>query len=1120
MRIQYIAITVSFLLFLFSSCTEDSNQTVAPKTGQKTTINAGSGSFKRVLPKESGISFTNLIKEDYDYNIFNYEYLYNGGGVAVGDINNDGLPDLYFTATFSENKLYLNKGNFQFEDITLKAGVGATVGFKTGVTMADINNDGYLDIYVCRTSKTDDGKKNNHVFINNKDLTFTDRGAEMGLLDNMNSNHATFFDYDLDGDLDLYLLNHRLDFTLAVKVDLEQDALGNLKRKTEPISPFESDKLYRNDGNGKFYDVSLQAGINNSAFGLSATVADLNEDGYPDIYVANDYIEPDYVYINNKKGGFVDQYSSRIRHSSQNSMGADIADINNDGLPDIIVMDMIAEDPIRYKELMNVMQTKRYNTLVKYGYGHQVGRNVLQLNNGRGGFSEIGQIAGISNTDWSWGPLMVDLDNDGWKDIFIANGYRRDVTNLDYMNYTRDSIAKTGGITPKRFPSISEFMNIVPEKKIANYCFRNNGGWTFDNVGDAWGFGETTFSNGAAYGDLDADGDIDIIVNNIGDPAYIYQNNSANANYLQLEVTGPKKNNKGYGCEAILTTSDGIQTQSLQASRGFFSASEPLMHFGLGNSTIEKLEIIWPGGNYQVINNPKPNQRLKVNYSNSKKGGPTKASSANLVAQNKKSGLNFKHKENLFEDFDRERLLPSQLSKLGPHLAIADISGDGHQDIFVGGAVGQAGTFYTQNAAGTFKEKKSAVLNSDMATEDMGAVFFDADQDGDQDLYVVSGGAAMRVGNPAYQDRLYINDGKGNFSKSKSLPKVNAAGSQAVAMDYDSDGDQDLFIGARCLPGSYPTTPKSSLLQNDGKGNFVDVSEKDGKSITNLGMISDVVAVDLDGDKKMEIIIAGEWLPIGIYSWDGKNFIDKSSAFGMTDTEGWWNTIVPGDVDGDGDIDFIAGNLGTNTRLKTAPDQPLLMFAKDFDRNGQVDPIMAFTKNGKDYPFAGRDMMVSQLSFVKKNYPRYSKYAKATVTDIFGEKAVSEANKLEAKEFKSKLFLNDGAGNFKAVDLPIEAQISPIMAAQIYNFDGKPGSEIFLSGNFSGAETETGVYDGFNGLILRYQNDNWQVIEGKDSGFWIPGEGRSMEILNRGKSNPMILATQNNGEVLVFERAK
>ena len=1120
MRIHLIALSALILLLIFSSCQDETKQSGTVTTEQNKSTISQSASFKRVLPNESGVSFTNLLTEDFDYNIFNYEYLYNGGGVAVGDINNDGLPDLYFTATFAENKLYLNKGNFKFEDITQKAGVAATVGFKTGVTMADINNDGYLDIYVCRTGKTDDGKKNNHVFINNQDLTFTDRGAEMGLADNMNSNHATFFDYDLDGDLDLYLLNHRLDFTLAVKVDLEQDAQGNIKRKTDPTSPFESDKFYRNDGNGKFSDISLQAGINNSAFGLSATVADLNEDGYPDVYVANDYIEPDYVYINNKKGGFTDQYSTMIRHSSQNSMGADIADINNDGLPDIIVMDMIAEDPIRYKELMNVMQTKRYNTLVKYGYGHQVGRNVLQLNNGRGGFSEIGQLAGISNTDWSWGPLMVDLDNDGWKDIFIANGYRRDVTNLDYMNYTRDSIAQTGGITKKRYPDIGEFMKIVPEQKIANYCFRNTGGWTFDNVGQSWGFSETTFSNGAAYGDLDGDGDLDIIVNNIGDPAFIYNNTSSNSNYLQLDVTGPAKNLKGYGCKAILTTSDGIQTQTLQSSRGFFSASEPLMHFGLGSATIEKLEIFWPGGNYQVINNPKANQRLKINYSSSKKGGPSKANNKNLIAQKKRSGINFKHKENNFEDFDREGLLPSQQSKLGPHLSIADFNGDGHQDVFVGGAVGQSGTFYIQNAAGTFKEKKSAALASDNATEDMGSVFFDADKDGDQDLYIVSGGAAMSVGNPAYQDRLYLNDGKGNFTKSKALPKVNASGSQPVAFDYDGDGDQDLFVGARCLPGSYPIAPKSSLLKNDGKGNFEDVTNSDGKAIVNLGMISDAEAVDLDGDKKLEIIIVGEWLPIGIYSWDGKGFVDKSSSYGLKDTEGWWNTIVPGDVDGDGDIDFIAGNLGTNTRLKAAPNKPLKIFAKDFDNNGQVDPIMAFTHKGQDYPFPGRDAMVGQLSFVKKNYPRYSKYAKATITDIFGKKAVNEATKFEAKSFKSQLFVNNGNGKFDAIDLPDAAQVAPIMAAQVYNFDGKPGSEIFLSGNFSGADTETGIYDGFNGLVLRYQNEKWQVIEGKDSGLWIPGEGRSMEIINRGKSNPMIIATQNNQEALVFERAQ
>jgi len=1119
MRIQQIAVSTLFFLLLLTSCKEDTSTSEVSNSSSQNVV-SGSELFQRVLPEHSGITFTNLIKEDFDYNILTYEYLYNGGGVAVGDINNDGLPDLYFTATFAPNKLYLNKGNFNFEDITEKAGVAAADGFKTGVTMADINNDGYLDIYVCRTGKTDDGKKNNHVYINNKDLTFTDRGLEMGLADNMNSNHASFFDYDLDGDLDLYLLNHRLDFTLAVKVDLEQDAQGNIKRKTDPISPFESDKFYRNDGNGKFSDISLQAGINNSAFGLSATVADLNDDGYPDIYVANDYIEPDYVYINNKKGGFVDQYSTMIRHSSQNSMGADIADVNNDGLMDVIVMDMIAEDPIRYKKLMNIMQTKRYNTLVKYGYGHQVGRNVLQINNGKGGFSEVGQMAGISNTDWSWGPLMADLNNDGWKDVFIANGYRRDVTNLDYMNYTRDSITSTGGITQKRFPDLNEFLDLIPEKKIANYCFKNQGGMNFENVGQAWGFGETTFSNGAAYGDLDGDGDLDIIVNNIGDPAYIYQNNLTSKNYLQLDIKGSSKNPKGYGCKALLTTSAGIQTQYLQSSRGFFSASEPLIHFGLGDASIEKLEIIWPDGKYQLIEKPSANQRLTVKYSNGIKGAPTRKSTTAIAVQNKRSGLNFRHKENNFEDFDRERLLPSQQSKLGPHISVGDINGDGYQDVFIGGAVGQSGVFFTQNEQGKFSRKNIAAIKSNEASEDMGSIFFDADQDGDQDLYVVSGGAAMPVGNPAYIDRLYLNDGKGNFTISSTLPKVGAAGSQAVAIDYDADGDLDVFVGGRCLPGSYPITPKSSLLRNDGKGNFEDVTNSDGKSIASLGMISDIAVLDLNNDQKPELVVTGEWMPIQIFSWNGNSFEDKTTTYGLNNTEGWWNSIIPGDIDGDGDIDFIAGNLGMNSRLKASAEKPLLMYAKDFDRNGQVDPIMAFNHKGKIYPFAGRDAMVGQLSFVKKNYPRYAKYANATVSDIFGAKAIQEATKLEAREFKSQLFLNNGNGNFSANDLPEEAQIAPIMAGQIYNFDGQPGSEIFLSGNFSGAETETGVYDGFNGLVLRYNKGNWQVIEGKDSGFWIPGEGRSIEILNRGKSNPMIVATQNDNEVLVFQRAQ
>ena len=893
MRFQKLLLLLPLaVIFLLSGCQEPEKTAQNPV---KTTTSDGP-KFDRIKSSTSGVTFNNLISEDYNYNIFNYEYLYNGGGVAIGDINNDGLPDLYFTGTFVPNKLYLNKGNFVFEDITEKAGVAAKEGFKTGVTMADINGDGYLDIYVCRTSKSDDGKKNNHVFINNKDLTFSDMGAQFGLADNMNSNHASFFDYDLDGDLDLYLLNHRLDFTLAVKVDLQQDDKGNITRKKDPITPFESDKLYRNDGNGKFTDVSRSAGIYNSAFGLSATVADINQDGYPDIYVANDYIEPDYVYINNKNGTFTDHYETMIRHSSQNSMGSDIADINNDGLPDVVVLDMIADDPFRYKQLMNIMVQKRYNTLVKYGYGHQVSRNVLQLNNGKDGFSEIGQIAGVSNTDWSWGPLLADLDNDGWKDLYIANGYRKDVTDMDYMTYTRDSIQQTGGINPQRYPDLNDFMKIVPSKKLANYCFRNKGGWTYDDVSNNWGFEETSFSNGAAYGDLDADGDLDLVVNNIDEAAFIYRNNiSSGNNYLQIAAEGPAKNPKGYGLQAKLTSSSGTQVLEVQASRGFFSASEALLHFGLGkDDQIDEIELTWPGGNRQILTNVKINQRITARYQDSKKMARNSSPKVAGLLKANNRGINFKHTENNFQDFDRETLLPSQMSKLGPHTAVGDVNNDKLDDLYVGGASNQAGALFIQQKNGAYKKSNQPAFTKDASHEDMGALFFDADNDGDDDLIIVSGGAAQNVGSRFYHDRLYLNDGKGQFSKSTNFPATNSAGSQVVAFDYDADNDKDLFIGGRCLPGSYPVSPKSYLLNNDGQGNFTDVSKTAGKDLMEIGMISDVAAADLDGDTKPELIISGEWLPISIFSWNGNTFENNTAKSNLSNSNGWWNTIAVG----------------------------------------------------------------------------------------------------------------------------------------------------------------------------------------------------------------------------------
>jgi enediyne biosynthesis protein E4 len=1116
----------ALILLLPLACNEDKpNQNANAETSESS--NYKGSRFRLLSPTESGIRFSNELKEDYTYNILNFEYLYNGGGVAIGDINNDDLPDIYFTATFGSNKLYLNKGNLKFEDITDKAGVSAKSGFKTGVTMADVNGDGFLDIFVCKTSKSDDGQKNNLLFINNGNLTFTESALKYGLEDNSNSNHANFFDYDLDGDLDMYLLNHRLGFKDAVRLRLSQQPGGKLVRLTNPLTPFESDRLYRNDGNGRFTDVSLQAGIVNSAFGLSASISDINDDGFPDVFVANDYIEPDNVYINNGDGTFTDHYSDYLRHSSQNSMGSDIADFNNDGLLDIIVLDMIANDPVRYKQLMNVMILERYETLVKYGYGHQVARNNLQLNNGNGTFSEVGQLSGISNTDWSWGAFFADFDNDGFKDIYIGNGYKRDVTDLDYMVYTRDSIERTGGVKKSRFPDINTFLDLIPSTKLQNYLFRNNGNLTFENVSNSWGLTEKTFSNGTAFGDLDGDGDLDLVVNNIGDPAFVYENKTnelPNHNYLQVKLQGSKLNSNGIGTKVTLHQSDGtIQHQELTANRGFFSSSELLLHFGLNDQNkVESIEIKWPDGKTQTLKNVNANQKLVIKHS--------KASSKNIVdsgtnkvifkALSDQLGVNFRHVENEFQDFNRERLIPYKFSRLGPHIASGDVNGDGFEDFYIGGAMGTAGALFIQNKTGKFSKTSASTWEADKSHEDMDCVFFDADGDADLDLYIVSGGNERKANDSAYQDRLYFNDGKGNFSKTANLPIITSSGSCVNAFDFDGDGDLDIFVGGRVTPGLFPMIPDSYVLKNEG-GQFINVTDQVAPDFKNIGMVTDILWADVDGDSKAELIAVGEWMPVSIFKYDGKQFNDITKNSGLENTNGWWNCLAVDDFDNDGDQDIVVGNLGKNTRLKASEDNPLRIFAKDYDDNGSIDPIMTFSKNGKDYPFPGRDALVKQVSKVKKKFPTYAKYASATFEEVFSEEELKAAMKLETKLLSSTYFENLGDGTFKAIELPNEVQMAPVTNILIsdVNDDGK--SDIIMVGNNSGAETETGVYDAFNGVILLGDGKgNFTVSKNIENGFWANNEARDIKKIQLADGRQLILVANNNDELQFFVKDK
>lgn len=1081
--------------------------------------------FESIPPAKSGVHFSNNIHESFRQNIVTNSYLFNGGGVAILDVNNDELPDLYFVSSQESNRLYLNRGNFRFEDITEVAGVAALGGIKTGVTVVDIDNDGFQDLYVCRsgidTMPAELPKRANLLFINNGNLSFSEKAAEIGLDDVSASNHANFFDYDLDGDLDLYLLNHPVDFHSVNKILVVQTDSGYV-RKTNPNHRFESDKLYRNNGDGTFTDVSQTAGIQNRAFGLSVTVADFNGDHFPDIFVGNDYIEPDLLYINNQNGTFTNRLDQFFRHTSNHTMGVDIADFNNDGLVDLVALDMIAEDNKRRKELMTTMLLNRYLSLLKYHYGRQLMRNTLQLNNGTGDFSEIGTIAGISNTDWSWSCLLADFDNDSYKDLYITNGYRRDVTNLDYLTFTVDSINRRGGISKRNFPKIEDYLNLIPSQKLQNYLFRNRGDLTFEKISNQWGLIQKSFSNGAAYADLDADGDLDLVVNNIADAAFLFKNKTAErkgANYLQIKLEGSPKNRGGTGASVKIFYAGKMQLQELNPTRGYFSSVEYLLHFGLKNQKeIDRLEIRWPDNKIQILEHIPVNQRLRLKYSDAKMSNQSPPRKASPIFQTAAiRGLKFRHRENDFLDFQRERLLPHKLSELGPSLAVGDVNGDGLEDFFIGGAADNSAALFLQNPNSTFQKTSEKTWNADLAFEDLGAVFFDSDGDGDLDLYVVSGGNAFPANSDRYQDRLYLNDGKGNFSKTKkALPRITSSGSCVRVADYDSDGDLDLFVGGRVRPGAYPDPPQSYVLKNEG-GAFVDATQQVAPAFRSLGMVTDILWADLDGDAKPEMIVAGEWLPISIFKNENGKLVNRTDSFGLSETSGWWNCLIAKDFDKDGDMDLVAGNLGLNTRFKASKKEPLRLFAKDFDRNGNLDPVLAFYENDRLYPLPQRDVLLQQIPSLKKKFARHAAYAKADMETIFSPSELASALQLEAKIFATTYFENRGNGTFAIKPLSNEAQLSPTNKILAADFTDDGNLDFLLAGNNYSADVESGPFDAGNGLLLLGDGKgNFVPVLSRDSGFSATKAATDLAALKLANGKELILVANNNDALQAF----
>ncbi len=1108
----------AFCAILLMSCNSkvedsDANQNVSTATDIH---------FELMKPASSGIDFSNNIKETFQENIITNSYLYNGGGVAILDVNNDGLQDVYFSATQTSNRLYLNKGNFKFEDITEKAGVGAMGGIKTGVSVVDINGDGFQDIYVCRSGIQPTDLRANLLYINNGNSTFTEKAKEYGLDDRSASNHANFFDVDNDGDLDVYVLNHPVAWAEVNRVRAKQASQGGpITRITTPVDEWESDKFFRNDGNGHFTNISVEMGINNRAWGLSVTVSDFNGDGFLDVYVGNDYVEPDILYINQRRKGFKDEIWKYFRHTSNHTMGVDIADFNNDGKIDIASLDMTAADNQRQKELMTTMKQERYHSLVQYGYGNQQMRNMLQLNTGDvaedgSTFSDIGQVAGVWATDWSWSPLLADFDNDGKKDLYITNGYRRDVTNLDYLNYTVDSVMKIGGLNNTNFKTIDEYLKKIPSKPLQNYMFKNKDGIQFQNVSNEWGMQETSYSNGSAYADLDNDGDLDLVVNQLDGKALVYQNQSvgrADGNWLQVSLKGEPSNPTGVGAKIRIKQGEGIQYEEMTPTRGFFSSSQAIFHFGLGNaSTVQKLEIKWPNGKVQMLENIQANQRLELKIADAKKGEWEQLpKSAPIFQVAKNSGIDFRHTDDDFNDFNREWLIPHAFSNLGPNIAVADVNNDGLEDFFVGGARNQAGALFIQQKNSSFKRTASPAFEADISFEDMGCVFFDADGDKDLDLCVVSGGSTYDAGSSNYQDRLYLNDGKGNFTKASdgTLPAITASGSCVAPFDFDQDGDLDLIVGGMVTPGRYPEAPQTLMLQNNG-GKFTDVCAVNAPKLARIGMVNDLVWADLDGDKSEELIVTGEWLPITIFKNNKGKLEDATAKFGLDQSNGWWNCVQAVDFDKDGDVDILAGNLGLNSRFKPSQSQPIELFAADFDKNGSIDPVMAWYQGGKQYPVAQLDVLLKQMSSLKKDFVYHRAYGMATMESIFKKAALDASQKFLAKTFATTFYENKG-GSFIAHELPVSAQLSTSnqILAEDFNHDGI--LDLMLVGNSFRSEVESGRYDAGSGTVLLGDGKNgFKEMPNWESGFWAKKEARDLVKIKLANGQSMYLIANNN----------
>lgn len=1068
--------------------------------------------FESVPSKKSGVLFKNIITEDERHNALTHENMYNGGGVATGDINNDGLDDIYFISNMKYNKLYLNLGNFKFRDITESAGVGGREGWKTGVTMVDINGDNLLDIYVCYCGKESVENRRNQLFINKGNLKFEEKARAYGLDDPTYSTLGAFFDYDRDGDLDMFLVATNVKVIRGLEFE---------KARVEN-DPYAGDKLFRNDGD-HFVDVTTQSGIISTGlgYGLGVAISDINKDGWPDIYITNDYIEPDYLYINNGNGTFSNRLTDYVQHISQSAMGNEINDFNNDAWPDIFTADMLPADNFRIKLLYGPENYLEYALMVMEGFYHSSMRNMLQLNNGNGTFSEIGQLAGVSNTDWSWAPPFADFDNDGWKDLFVTNGYFKDYTNRDFLNYKYDYYAKQSRAGEKIDTfSLSSIMTSTP---VHNYIFRNNKDLTFTDKSMTWGFEKKGFSNGAVYSDLDNDGDLDLIISNQNETASILRNMSREqnpaANYLNIRLKGSDKNTSGLGSKVYVYTGQGVQYIEQIPTRGYQSCVSNVMHFGLaGNNSADSVKVEWPRGKVSLLKNVKANQLIVINEA----GGKLKSSSVSLsktIFSPIESPLKYEHTEYGSNDFARQPLLITMLSICGPVMATADVNRDKLTDVFVGGTKENPGKLYFQTASGTFTASRDFYFRDEYNCSDADALFFDADRDGDQDLYVVSTGYHdYNKNDRALEDRLYLNNGSGRFTKTTdALPQMLSSKSCVCSSDIDKDGDIDLFIGGRMVPGEYPKPAVSYLLINDGSGHFKNMAPSILPDLNSGGMITDAEWVDLNKDSWPDLITVGEFMPVRVFINDrGKIFRETTSSWFDLPEQGFWNKIAVADFDHDGNMDLVAGNFGTNSQLKGSVSEPVKLTYKDFDNNGTIDPIMTYYIQHNSYPFASRNEMLDQINSLRIKFPTYKLYATARLQDLFPADNLKTAAVLSASELRTVFFKNTGR-KFEKKILPIESQFAPIHAIEILDYNTDGNLDFILAGNQNAMCVRLGVMDANYGQLFEGDGKgNFSYIPQTVSGLNITGDVRSLKVITI-KSNSYLFAGISNTGIVAYK---